>query len=55
MLTTATFIGYLLGGTPAAILATVGIFLPAFIFVAITNPWIPRMRGSAWFGSRWTG
>jgi chromate transporter len=29
----------------------VGIFLPAFIFVAITNPWIPRMRGSAWFGS----
>jgi chromate transporter len=51
VLTTATFIGYLLGGTPAAILATVGIFLPAFFFVAITNPWIPRMRGSAWFGS----
>ncbi len=51
VLTTATFIGYLLGGTPAAILATVGIFLPAFIFVAITNPWIPRMRGSAWFSS----
>jgi chromate transporter len=49
VLTTATFIGYLLGGTPAAILATVGIFLPAFIFVAITNPWIPRMRNSAWF------
>jgi chromate transporter len=49
VLTTATFIGYLLGGTPAAILATVGIFLPAFVFVAITNPWIPRMRHSAWF------
>jgi chromate transporter len=49
VLTTATFIGYLLGGTPAAILATIGIFLPAFIFVAITNPWIPRMRNSAWF------
>jgi chromate transporter len=48
VLTTATFIGYLLGGTPAAILATVGIFLPAFVFVAITNPWIPRMRSSAW-------
>jgi chromate transporter len=29
----------------------VGIFLPAFIFVAITNPWIPRMRHSAWFSS----
>jgi chromate transporter len=51
VLTTATFIGYLLGGTPAAILATVGIFLPAFVFVAITNPWIPRMRSSAWLSS----
>jgi len=49
VLTTATFIGYLLGGTPGAILATVGIFLPAFIFVAISNPWIPRLRNSAWF------
>jgi chromate transporter len=29
----------------------VGIFLPAFVFVAITNPWIPRMRSSAWFSS----
>ena len=47
--TTATFIGYLLGGTPAALLATLGIFLPSFIFVAITNPLIPRMRRSAWF------
>jgi chromate transporter len=50
VLTTATFIGYLLGGTPGAVLATIGIFLPAFIFVAISNPWIPRMRNSAWFG-----
>ena len=32
-------------------LATLGIFLPAFIFVAISNPWIPRMRRSPWFGS----
>lgn len=44
--TTATFIGYLLAGVPGAILATVGIFLPAFIFVAVTGPFIPRLRRS---------
>ena len=46
--TTATFIGYLLGGIPGAVLATLGIFLPAFIFVAVTNPYIPRLRQSPW-------
>lgn len=49
--TTATFIGYLLGGVPGAVLATAGIFLPSFIFVAISNPLIPRIRNSAWAGS----
>ena len=44
--TTATFIGYILGGFPGAILATIGIFLPSFIFVAISNPLIPRLRQS---------
>ncbi len=44
--TTATFIGYLTGGIPGAILATLGIFLPSFIFVAISNPLIPRLRSS---------
>jgi chromate transporter len=47
--TTATFIGFILGGIPGALLATLGIFLPSFIFVAISNPLIPRIRDSAWF------
>jgi chromate transporter len=49
--TTATFIGYLLGGVPGGILATIGIFLPSFVFVAISNPLIPRLRNSPWAGS----
>jgi chromate transporter len=49
--TAATFIGYLLGGTSGALLATLGIFLPSFIFVAISNPLIPKLRNSAWAGS----
>jgi len=49
LFTTATFIGYVLGGVPGALLATLGIFLPSFVFVAISNPLIPRMRSSPWF------
>lgn len=49
--TTATFIGYLMGGTVGAIAATIAIFLPSFIFVAISNLFIPHMRNSAWFSS----
>lgn len=44
--TTATFVGYLLEGVPGALVATIGIFLPAFVFVAITGPFIPRLRRS---------
>jgi chromate transporter len=51
LFTSATFIGYLLGGTPGALLATLGIFLPSFIFVAISNPIIPKLRQSPWAGS----
>jgi chromate transporter len=46
--TTATFIGYLIGGWAGAILATVGIFLPSFVFVAASQPLIPLVRGRAW-------
>lgn len=45
--TTATFIGYLLGGVSGAVVATVGIFLPAFFFVAVSGPLIPKLRNSA--------
>ncbi len=45
--TTATFIGYVLAGWPGAVLATVGIFLPSFAFVALSHPLIPKIRGRA--------
>jgi chromate transporter len=44
--TTATFIGYLLGGVPGALAATAGIFAPAFVLVAISGPLVPRLRRS---------
>ena len=49
--TTATFIGYILGRTPGAIVATLGIFLPAFVFVALSGPFIPRIRRSETAGA----
>lgn len=45
--TTATFIGYVLAGVSGAGVATLGIFLPAFIFVAASGPLVPRIRRSA--------
>src|SRR6266446_273473 len=49
--TTATFIGYVLAGGRGAALATVGIFLPAFVFVALSAPFVPRLRRSARAGA----
>lgn len=49
--TTATFIGYVLGGSRGAVVATVGIFLPAFIFVAASGPLIRRIRRSPTAGA----
>jgi len=49
--TTATFVGYLLAGKTGAVVATVGIFLPAFVFVAISGPLVPRLRRSPLAGA----
>jgi chromate transporter len=53
--TTATFIGYVLGGSAGAAVATVGIFLPAFVFVALSGPLVPRIRRSAIAGAALDG
>ncbi|MGA7921467.1 MAG: chromate efflux transporter [Candidatus Acidiferrales bacterium] len=49
--TTATFIGFLLGGIGGSVLSTVGIFLPAFLLVAVSGPLVPRIRQSKTAGA----
>jgi chromate transporter len=51
VLSTATFIGYVIAGIPGAAIATVAIFLPSFFFVLILNPLIPRLRSWRWTGA----
>ena len=53
--TTATFLGYVIGGWWGALAATVGIFLPAFALVALTNPILSRLRRSAILGAALDG
>jgi chromate transporter len=53
--TTATFIGYLLAGPPGALLATIGIFLPAFVFVALSGSLVPKIRKSKIAGAALDG
>ncbi|MCY7417640.1 MAG: chromate efflux transporter [Chloroflexi bacterium] len=55
LFTSATFIGYLLEGVPGALVATVAIFLPAFVFVALAHPWLSRMRASLTLGAAMDG
>lgn len=51
VLSTSTFIGYVIEGVPGAVVATLGIFLPSFLFVLILNPLIPKLRESVWLSA----
>ena len=55
LFTTATFIGYLIGRGEGALVATIGIFLPAFVFVGLSGPLVPRLRRSATAGAALDG
>jgi chromate transporter len=53
--TTATFVGYVLMGWSGSLVATLGIFLPAFVFVALSGPLVPRIRRSPVAGAALDG
>lgn len=49
--TVATFIGYVLGGWKGAVLGTIGMFLPAFVYVGVTAHILPKLRKSPFAGA----
>jgi chromate transporter len=51
VLSTATFIGYILGGVPGVVVATMGIFLPSFFYVGLLAPVLFRLRQSGWIAA----
>jgi chromate transporter len=51
LLSTATFVGFLLAGVPGALVATGAVFFPSFVLVGAVNPLVPRLRGSAWMAA----
>jgi chromate transporter len=53
--TAATFIGYLLAGFPGAVVATIGIFLPAFVLVGLSGWLVPKIRKTPWAGAALDG
>ena len=55
LFTAATFVGYMLGGGWGALAATIGIFLPAFVLVAISGPLVPKLRRSSVVGAALDG
>jgi len=44
VLSSATFIGYLVAGWAGAVISTLAVFTPSFVIVALVGPWIPRLR-----------
>ncbi len=46
VLSTATFVGYVISGVPGAVVSTIAIFLPSFLFILLLNPLIARLRAS---------
>lgn len=55
VLTASAVVGYLVAGFPGAVIATTAIFLPSFVLVILTAPWIPRMRRSRFLGAFLSG